>query len=162
VAAAACTAQAPEPAAGTTSEAVGAGHLFTPVVTLNQVMVDVVNEHAHGIWDIDIPGNEPDTDAEWIAVRHAATTLAAAGSITVLGGSGANDRSWLDRPDWQAMSQAMTDAGLKALAGAERRNVEAVRAAGNELLLTCINCHRAYRLDVPNIWAEREQTIPER
>jgi hypothetical protein len=143
---------APEPAAG------AAG--FQPVVSLNQVMVDVINEHAHSIWDIDIPGREPKTDEDWAALRHAGVTLAAAGSIAILGGSGPNDDRWLTMPDWQSMSQAMTDKGLQALVAAERRNVDALRTAGNELLLTCIQCHNAYRLAIPNIWAEREQRIP--
>jgi hypothetical protein len=133
---------------------------FRPVVSLNQVMVDVINEHAHTVWDTDIPGNEPKTDEQWAALRHAAVTLAAAGSITILGGNGPEDAKWLAMPDWQSMSQAMTDKGLQALVAAERRNLDALRTAGNELLLACIQCHNSYRLAIPNIWAEREQRIP--
>jgi hypothetical protein len=121
----------------------------------------VVNNAAHGIWDVDIPGQEPETDDDWAAIRSAAATLTAAGSITILGGAGPDDTLWIDRPDWQRMSQEMTDAGRQALAAAERRNIDALRTAGNELVLTCINCHRSYRLDVPDIWAEVDNRVPE-
>ena len=52
-------------------------------------------------------------------------------------------------------------AGLQARDAAERRNLDALRTAGDELVLTCVNCHRAYRLEVPNIWAEIDQRVPE-
>jgi hypothetical protein len=160
---AACGGGAPAPAPETEGAAAAvpaSAQAFKPVMSLNQIMVDVINESAHGIWDLDIPGREPKTDEDWSAVRHAAATIAAGGSITLHGGSGAEDTKWIGMPEWQSMSQAMTDKGLQALVAAERRNMEAVRTAGNELLLTCIQCHNAYRLGIPNIWAEREQKIP--
>ena len=156
-----CGSQAPAPEPEPETQSMAPGQMFTPVVSLNQVMVDVINENGHEIWDIDIPGNEPETDEDWARIRSAATTLAAAGSITVLGGTGPDDSTWLELDQWQSMSQSMTDSGLQALVAAERRNLEALRQAGNQLVLTCIQCHRAYRLSVPNIWAEREQRIPE-
>jgi hypothetical protein len=162
VALGACAQAAPEPEPeAATPETAQPGAMFEPLVTLNQVMVDVINENAHVVWDIDIPGNELETDEDWAAVRRAAATLTAAGSITVMGGSGPDDQLWVDRPAWQQMSQDLAQAGMLAMAAVEDRNVGAVRRAGNDLVNACINCHRSYRLDEPEIWAEVDQRVPE-
>jgi cytochrome c556 len=132
---------------------------FQPVVSLNEVMVNVVNHNGHFIWDADIPGEEPTTDEDWINIEAAAVTLAAAGSITMHGGNGDGDTLWLDEPDWQRHSQALAGAGLAAIRAARNRDRMALTDAGNALVNSCINCHREYRLDVPEIWAR--EIVPE-
>ena len=34
--------------------------------------------------------------------------------------------------------------------------VDGLRAAGDALVMSCINCHREYKLEVPKIWTERQ------
>ena len=126
---------------------------YQPVVNLNEVMVNVVNHNGHFIWDADIPGKEPTTDEAWTNIEAAAVTLAAAGSITMSGGNGPRDQLWLKEPDWQRHSQALAGAGLSAARAARSRDRQALTDAGNALVLSCINCHREYKLDVPEIWA---------
>jgi cytochrome c556 len=36
------------------------------------------------------------------------------------------------------------------------KNVDGLRKAGDQLVLTCINCHKEYKLDVPKIWSDHE------
>ena len=108
---AACTAEA-LPAAEPEAEqaaAPTAAPQFRHAVSMNQMMVDVINDHAHAIWDVEIPGNLPETDEDWIEIRHASVVLAAAGSLTVVGGAGENDDDWVTQPSWVAMSQALSD-----------------------------------------------------
>ena len=157
----ACAAEAPAPpevAPAPEASVAPAGQAFEPAVSINRVMVDLVNDHATQIWDVDL--NPPETDQDWIELRHAATALTAAGSITAVGGSADGDMEWANQADWVRMSQAMTDMGARALTAAERRNLDQLLAVGDDLVTTCINCHNVYRLDVPAIWSERAQEIP--
>ncbi len=131
---------------------------FEPAVSINRVMVDLVNDHATLLWEADL--TPPETDEEWIALRHAATAVTAAGSITSVGGSGDDDMAWAARPEWDQMSQVMTDVGAQMLIATERRNLDQLLALGNDLVNTCIGCHNMFRLDVPDIWSERAQEIP--
>jgi hypothetical protein len=126
---------------------------YRPVVSLNEVMVHVVNHNGHVVWDADVPGQEPKTDEQWAGIEAAAVTLAAAGAITMSGGTGDGDRLWLKEPDWQRHSQALAGAGLAAVKAARARNRQALTDAGDALVLSCINCHREYKLGVPEIWA---------
>jgi hypothetical protein len=131
---------------------------YKPVLTLNEVMVYIINHYSHFLWDVDIPGKEPKTAADWDAIEHASFVLAAGGHLTMTGGSGPKDLQWLEQVDWQKHSQSLADAGLAGTRAARAKDVKGVSEAGNQLVLTCINCHREYKLDIPKIWAEEYQT----
>lgn len=130
---------------------------FEPAVSINQVMVDLVNEAATDLWDVDL--NPPATEDDWIRLRSAAVALSAAGSITAMGGNGPNDEQWSSQGDWVRLSQAMTNVGVEMLVAVERRNLDQLQQRGDELVQTCVNCHNVYRLDVPQIWSERAQEV---
>jgi hypothetical protein len=36
------------------------------------------------------------------------------------------------------------------------RDREQLARSGDQLVLTCINCHQEYKLDVPKLWTERQ------
>ena len=78
----ACTSSPPEtPAADTAAPAApSAEAVYTPVVSLNETMVYVVDPHANEIWDA--ATNPPKTDEQWQQLNRAAVTLATAGSLT--------------------------------------------------------------------------------
>src|SRR5262252_3322969 len=66
-----------------------AADAYKPVISLNQIMVNIVDPHSHEIWDAAAnPAKAPKTDEEWRNVRHAAVTLAAGGSLTSMSGNG--------------------------------------------------------------------------
>ncbi len=127
---------------------------YTPVVSLNEIMVYVVDTHSNELWDAAMA--PPSTDEGWKQLQRAAVAIATAGSLTKLSGSGPKDQQWTQQADWSTHSQALSDAGLAAVHAVRDRNVQAIAQAGDQVVLTCINCHREYRLDVPTIWTERQ------
>jgi len=149
----ACTTQ-PAPAPAASAPAAAEQPSYTPVLSLNQIMVSVVDSHSHEIWDV--VEKAPKTEEEWEALEHAAATLAAAGSLTRLSGNGPDDQKWPGEPDWSRYSQKLSDAGLAAFRAVNARDVTAVNKAGDQLVLACIECHKEYKLNVPRIWSDHE------
>jgi len=124
------------------------------VLSLNQMMVSVVDSHSHEIWDA--AEKPPTTEKEWATLEHAAATLAASGSLTEMSGNGPDDRQWLAKPQWDKYSQTLSDAGLAALRAVNAKDAMALNAAGDQLVLSCIACHKEYKLNVPRIWSDHE------
>jgi hypothetical protein len=150
-----CSTQpAPQPASEPAAVPVAQQPSYAPVLSLNQMMVTVVDSHSHEIWDA--AEKPPTTDEAWAALEHAAGTLAAAGSLTRMSGSGPDDQRWLKEPDWNRHSQTLSDAGLSVFRAVNAKDAVALSKAGNELVLSCIACHKEYRLNVPRIWSDHE------
>ncbi len=130
---------------------------YQPVVTLNEIMVGIVDPHSHEIWDAAAdPKKAPATDEDWRNLRHAAITLAAAGNLTTMSGNGPKDQVWRQQKDWSRLSQGVSNAGLAAAEAVRNRSVPALSKAGDQLLQACLDCHHEYKLDVPKIWADKE------
>ena len=127
---------------------------YTPVVSLNEIMVYVVDAHSNELWD---GGTKPPTnEAGWNDLQRAAVAIAASGNLTRLSGNGPTDQRWTQQADWARHSQSLATAGLAALTAVRARDKDGLARAGDELVLTCINCHREYKLDVPKIWTDRQ------
>ncbi len=133
---------------------------YTPVVSLNEMMVYIVDVHSNELWDAAMVA--PKNDAQWAQLRRAAVMLAASGSLTKISGNGPNDQRWTQQTDWIKHSQAMSDAGLALKSAVEAKDVVALSKAGDQLVVSCITCHREYKLDVPQIWTERQLPPEER
>ena len=130
---------------------------YQPVVTLNEIMVGIVDPHSHEIWDAAAdPKKAPQTDEDWRNLRHAAITLAAAGNLTMMSGNGPKDAVWRQQKDWNQLSQGVSNAGLAAAEAVRNRSVPGLSKAGDQLLQACLNCHKEYKLEVPSIWADKE------
>ena len=130
---------------------------YKPVVSLNEIMVNIIDPHSHELWDAAAdPAKAPKTDEDWRNIRHAALTLAAGGNLTMMSGNGPKDQVWRDQKDWQALSQAISDAGLEAARAVQNRNIAGVSKAGDQLLQACLNCHKEYKLEAPKITADPE------
>jgi cytochrome c556 len=134
---------------------------YQPVVSLNDIMVNVVDPHSHEIWDAaGDPARAPKTDDDWRNLRHAAITLAAGGNLTMMSGNGPKDQVWKDQKDWKELSQAISNAGLAAAEATQKRSIPGLSKAGDQVLEACLNCHHRYKLDVPKIWADKETHSP--
>lgn len=149
-----CSTQPASAPASESAAAPVAAQNYSPVLSLNQMMVSVVDSHSHEIWDV--AEKAPATDQEWETLEHAAATLAAAGSLTRMSGNGPDDQRWPMEPDWNKYSQMLSDAGLTAFRAVNAKDVAAVNAAGDQLVLACIACHKEYKLNVPRIWSDHE------
>src|SRR6187549_2157215 len=85
----ACSTPAPQQtAAPPVAAEPAAPTLATPLVSINEVMVAVVDHAAHNLWDVEQPGKAPKSDADWGVIHEHAVQLAAAGPEISVGGTG--------------------------------------------------------------------------
>lgn len=114
---------------------------------VHEVMEHVLDPAADVVWGasgyvITEAGEEdlsPKTDEEWMAVENAAAVVAESGNLLMLPG-----RAPQGEADWIRHSQAMTEAGLKAMKAAEAKNKQGVFDTGGEIYQTCLACHEQY------------------
>lgn len=135
---------APTPAAPAADAPAGISKL---PVSLNEVMVALVNESADPIWIA--AARPPESDEHWRAVERAAYQIELAGALLAIPGTGARDAEWTANPQWQSFTTALTQAGKQSVAAAEARDIQAVSKAGDVLVEVCEGCHKAFKPDIP-------------
>ena len=119
-------------------------------VSINAEMVSLVDHAAHALWDVEREGKKPKTNDDWEIVAEHATQLAAVGTLIRLPGTGVNDATLTQQPNWQTWSKAVSDAGLAALQASHAMNVEALIAANSQLVEACEGCHKEYKPSLPS------------
>lgn len=147
---AACSqAPAPEAAkpAATASASATSNPPIKPAISYNQLMVKFVDQAADPIWNAAV--TPPKTDAEWQDVEYHAIQLATTGTLLRVGGTGMMDMEWTNSPGWASFTDKMTEASLAAAKAAREKDVAAIQAAGDEIVLNCEGCHREFKLDLP-------------
>ena len=122
---------------------------FKGVVPINDIMVSVVDHNAHLLWNVADPKMAPKTDQDWHNLEHAATTLAASGNMILIPGPPKEDQEWVKDPRWQKHAQDLTNAGLRALMAVDKRDLKALEAAGDDLVVTCEACHKDFKPALP-------------
>jgi len=122
-------------------------HVALPI-SINAVMVSLVDQAAHEIWD---GGNQDRdlTDREWLLIEQHSLQLAAAGTAISLGGTGPADRGWAQSPAWQDWSRKLGVIALEAKQAVDAKSKVALRDAGDKLTDTCESCHKIFKPDVP-------------
>lgn len=118
-----------------------------PAISLNVLMVNFVDQAADPIWTAAV--EPPKSDADWEQVEYHAIQLATTGTLMRIGGTGPMDGAWAADPAWVPFTEKMTEAALRAATAARGRNIAAIQAAGDEIVLNCEGCHRAFKLDLP-------------
>lgn len=146
-----CATAPPETPAASTAP------VFKPVVSVNEAMVSIVDHNSHILWNVADPKQAPKSEADWHNLEHAATTLAAAGSILAVGGSGPTDGKWAKEARWTELNQNMTNAALKIKLAVDSKNLAGVLAGGDDLVMTCESCHAEYKLTIPAHVATKDQ-----
>ena len=116
-------------------------------VSHNEVMVALVNQSADPIWVA--AWQNPQSDEDWRALERLAYQLQIAGSLLVIPGTGPKDDEWAANPAWQEFARELADAGAGAVSAAHNRDVEAISAAGDEIVAVCEGCHFQFKPDVP-------------
>ena len=66
-----------------------------------------------------------------------------------LEGTGPNDRTFVQDPDWQKFARALSTAGLAALKAGEAKS-QALVAANGQLVETCEGCHKQFKPALPS------------
>ena len=145
---------------------------LAPVATVRDVMTAIIDPSADFIWEsVQIEATRtgttrkaPSTDDEWAAVRRHALTIAEAANLLQLPGRAvapAEDvkpvEGSMDLPPaavealiagdhdgWLRRARGLQDAARTALAAAERKDVNALLAAGETLDSACEACHSTY------------------
>ena len=148
----ACSAQ---PAAPPQPEAAApAPRAAEPAVTLdmsyNELMVALIDNASHVLWDVEKPGFAPKNEADWVELEDHAMQLAAAGTLIQLPGAGPSDSIWAGENGWKTNAKLMSEAGKGAAAAAKGRNLPAVVEANGKLVQACENCHKQFKPDLPS------------
>ena len=131
---------------------------FRPVADMKQLMASVLEPAADGYWDAvgtidDEKGSTsfaPRSDEEWIAVRDRAYLIAESGNLLMI-----TPRA-PDAAEWTRLSQALVEAGRRAIAAAESRDPAAVFDAGAEVYEACSKCHASYAIQLVRPGDRRE------
>jgi len=116
-------------------------------VSINALMVALVDWSAHEIWDAGYADTL--TDRDWLLVRQHAIKLASSGTLLSIGGTGKADKVWVTAPAWQEYTRELTKRALDALAAVEVEDQAALRKAGDGMLGTCLGCHDTFKPETP-------------
>src|SRR5690242_20917939 len=139
----ACSPSPASTSAPTATEPAPAAPRITLPVSINEIMVALVDHASEPIW---IDSYEaPKTDDGWLETRYNAYQVVIAGKLIQLAGTGPNDEDWIADPDWRPMADAMSAAGMQALRAAEAKSVTDLNASGNRLVATCEACHKKFK-----------------
>ena len=122
------------------------GPTLTPVASVKHIMNGIVQPAASTIYNAvsytstleGIQDKRPETEEEWAEVENSAAALVESGNLLLLGSRA------LDKGEWITMSQAMIDAGMVALKAAQAKDAEGLLASGENINLSCENCHQQY------------------
>ena len=137
------------PAAPATVAAAPAAPAVTLPVSYNELMVAMIDNAGHVLWDVEKEGFEPKNDADWVEVEDHAIQLGAAGSLLKLKGTGPADAGWLTQVGWTSNAEAMGSAAMAAHAAAKARNKEALVKANGDLVAACEGCHKQFKPSLP-------------
>lgn len=129
---------APRPAAADT---------FHLPVSLNEVMVALVNHAADPIWLAS--WRNPESERDWRELAYQATQLELAGALLVIPGNGPMDEEWTSNPQWTAWANRLEAAGNRAVKAISARDLERISRSGDEIVDVCEGCHLAFKPDLP-------------
>lgn len=116
-------------------------------ISLNELMVALVNQAADPIWVAD--WKNPQTDKEWRNLEYRAYQLQVGGKLLTIPGTGPLDKTWTANPQWQEFAHRLAQTGKQALAAVESRNQAAIRLAGDDIVAVCEDCHKVFKPDIP-------------
>ena len=142
-----CAQPAEQPGADADVGAAPPAQRFQLPVSLNQVMVALVNDAADPIWVA--AWRNPESERDWRALERLGRQLEIGGALLTVPGTGPMDAAWTSEQGWTAWSEELRLAGAGAVAAAEARDVEAISLAGDRIVEVCEGCHMQYKPDLP-------------
>jgi len=122
----------------------------TPLLSFNALMVGLVDNAGHVLWDVEKKGFAPKNEADWVEVEDHAVQLAAASTLLQMPGTGQADAGWVKQVGWKSSAEAMGKAGLAANAAAKARDMEALVKANSEVVAACESCHKQFKPELPS------------
>jgi hypothetical protein len=117
-------------------------------MSLNRLMVAVVDDAAHGIW---AGGNKNERldNLEWVEIEMNTYQLQAAATLVSIGGSGPADRGWVTSPAFQEKARKLNDMAVSARSAVTAKDQMALRAVGDTLVDVCNDCHNVFKPGIP-------------
>jgi hypothetical protein len=112
-------------------------------VSLNQVMVSLINYAADPIWAA--AWKNPHTEQEWSDLEALASQLEVGAALLSIPGTGPMDIKWAADPQWQDFAVQLRDAAGRALEVIRRRDKAAIAAAGDDIVTVCRGCHGVFK-----------------
>jgi cytochrome c556 len=134
--------RSPEPATGAPPPP-------APRLSINLLMVTMIDNAGHVLWDAEKEQFAPKSDADWLELEDHAIQLTAAGTLIQLGGTGPADMGWIRQVDWKRSADALSDAAQAALTAAKAKDLPALVKANGDLVASCESCHKAFKPDLP-------------
>lgn len=127
-------------------------------VSINEVMVSLINHSADPIWIA--AWRNPTTDKDWRELEHMAKQLQVGGALLSIPGTGPADELWTNREEWRQYAAQLSSAGERAVNAARSRDVELVARSGDEIVAVCESCHIEFKPDLPtmNIYGDLSPT----
>ncbi|WP_343732017.1 hypothetical protein [Duganella sp.] len=145
---------------------------FRPDASIQELMASVVDPAADALWEAvssettaqGVVEHQPRTDAEWLAVRHHAVTLAEAANLLLIEGRKVSHTNQLEDAhvagiltaaevqkkidaDRQLFAERAHDlqlAAREALAAIDARHPQRLLVAGEKIDAACERCHITY------------------
>lgn len=129
-------------------------------ISLNEVMVALVNQAADPIWVA--AWRNPQTDRDWRNLEYLGYQLEVAGALLTIPGTGPYDKEWVSRPEWPTFASQLKEAGILARDAARDKDLVLLNTAGDRIVEVCESCHTAYKLTVPTggLFGELSPTPP--
>jgi cytochrome c556 len=117
-------------------------------MSINQVMVAVVDDAAHIIWE---GGNtdKPLTKGQWQNIELHTYQLQAAATLVSMGGTGKSDADWTASPGFQKNLIKLRDMAIATRHAVDTKDQKALRADGDALVTVCEGCHKQYKPSAP-------------
>jgi len=116
-------------------------------VSLNSVMVAMVNQAADPIWVA--AWHNPKTDKEWRELDRRAVQLELGGALLGIPGTGPMDVEWASNEKWQKWANQLREVGAGAVVAVEDRDLEAISRVGDVLVEICEGCHIDFKPALP-------------
>jgi cytochrome c556 len=122
---------------------------ITAPLSINELMVMIVDVPGERLWDVEKAGHKPATDEQWYHLESHAVELIGAGTLIRLGGTGPKDADWVKDPAWQASAEQMIAAAQHARTAAKAKNFDDLVTANGEIVDACEACHKVFKPDIP-------------
>lgn len=120
---------------------------MTLPISLNTLMVALINEAADPIWVA--AWHTPESDRDWRNLERMAVQLEVGGALLTLPGTGPKDHEWVRSPAWQNWAKKLQTAGTNALSATRARDLDAVARSGDDIVEICEGCHIAFKPALP-------------
>lgn len=144
---------------------------YMPTSTIKELMLSVVDPSADVVWlsvtavlsNAGLVETKPESDEEWLKVRHGAVTLMEAANLLMVPGrrvARPGEKSETpgielepeemdaliakDRASWDARAKALHDIVARVLEAIDAKNSDQVFRLGADIEVACENCHKQY------------------